>query len=371
MAMLQVDIYEQILIRLGVEDLICCKSVCKSWHFLISSNRFIKDHLKHSYNDDCNNTQIEHRRVAITGLSASLFQLEIGSWYFSFRHRFHLLGSSNGLVCISIHNAQLFVVNPLTREVRKLRKHNLCNKLRAECEGKPVLCFGFGYDSSIDDYKVVVGFMKSKYVTCFHVLTLKSNAWTLVGDVNYCYLRSVGVLCNGALHWVMKDPNENKVILSFDLSREKFKQIPQPDDDMVYQSYIRAPCSIISLGIIDECLCIFDQYLLPQKIWKMNHYNVKQSWTSVTHDWQMKNDFVHCLSGLLKHDVLCDKSLCHEIQLCRTQDIIGAPIYVQSLVSPRIQSHAKQKRKKQPMNNKRTVKILKGDITVHRPTLEV
>nr|GEW21119.1 hypothetical protein [Tanacetum cinerariifolium] len=37
-----------------------------------------------------------------------------------------------------------------------------------------------------------------------------------------------GTLCNGALHLLMKDQDNNHTILSFDLSKEEFKEIPLP-----------------------------------------------------------------------------------------------------------------------------------------------
>ncbi|GKC84143.1 putative F-box domain-containing protein [Tanacetum coccineum] len=44
------DICEQILVRLDAEDLIICKSVCKSWKSLISHPRFVKAHHRRQVN---------------------------------------------------------------------------------------------------------------------------------------------------------------------------------------------------------------------------------------------------------------------------------------------------------------------------------
>lgn len=48
-----------ILLRLDARNLIRCKSVCKFWKSLISNSYFIKAHLKHSYNSNEN----RHKRI--------------------------------------------------------------------------------------------------------------------------------------------------------------------------------------------------------------------------------------------------------------------------------------------------------------------
>nr|GEU79114.1 F-box protein CPR1-like [Tanacetum cinerariifolium] len=53
------DIYEKILVTLDVKNLVRCKSVCKSWKFLISDSRLIKAHLNHS----CSNNEYGHSRM--------------------------------------------------------------------------------------------------------------------------------------------------------------------------------------------------------------------------------------------------------------------------------------------------------------------
>ncbi|KAI3798959.1 hypothetical protein L1987_34246 [Smallanthus sonchifolius] len=113
----------------------------------------------------------------------------------------HVVGSCNGLVCVSPVDAEFVVTNPSTREQMKLPTppHPPC-------------------------------FMKKKR-TLFHVLTLKSNSWKIIGQVKYVFVNGIsGILCGGALHWFMSDENK-KVIISLDLSTEEFKEIPQPADE--------------------------------------------------------------------------------------------------------------------------------------------
>ncbi|KAI3716458.1 hypothetical protein L1987_67355 [Smallanthus sonchifolius] len=238
------DVVEQILIGLDVKDLIRCKSVCKSWHSLITSPGFINRHLNYSYHKDRCSNELNNRRISYT----------------------HLVGSSNGLICIiSALYAKILVCNPLTREVRKL----------ALLIGLS-FCWGFGYDSSGDDYKVFMGSKKGKNLTCVQVLSLKSNVWRVIGEVKYKFISIDGILCNGALHWIIRDENMKKIIISYDLSKEEFKEIPHPVD-------ARYKCTSSSyLGILKNCLCIFSRSHYPSvHVWLMKNYNVKQSWELV------------------------------------------------------------------------------------------
>ena len=210
---------EKILVSLDVEQVGVCKCVCKSWRSIISDPYFAKAQLKHSYNNDRKNTEFRHKRIFISHNNNPTSDCHPVSTR-------RLIGSSNGLVCFYTTDARVLVVNPTTREVREVERI-----LVPEAK-----CWGFGYDSSTDDYKVVVGFGKdNENTTRFQVLTLKSNFWRVVGVVNYTWISTMGsvpgTLCNGTLHWFMNDQNNRKkVIVSFSLSREEFKEIPQPDD---------------------------------------------------------------------------------------------------------------------------------------------
>ncbi|XP_076933798.1 F-box protein CPR1-like [Bidens hawaiensis] len=152
MAELVFDAVEQILVRLDAEDLIRCKIVCKSWRSLISSPSFGKHHLNHSHKSDRDNRQLGHRRIG------SLATLDEDEEYFS-RNKSFIIGSCNGLVCLSTMDLELVVTNPLTRELKRLPTppygpHD-CFRYGS------LALWGFGYDSSANDYKVVVGFREA------------------------------------------------------------------------------------------------------------------------------------------------------------------------------------------------------------------
>ncbi|GKC34372.1 F-box protein CPR1-like protein, partial [Tanacetum coccineum] len=330
--MVLLDVVEEILVKLDVEDLLRCKTVCKSWYSLISSNLFVKFHLKHLCKTRIR-LLLEKDPTRPKLLLACI-----------------IVGSSNGLVCVSDDIAQFLVTNPSTREVKKLQS------LPYNDRGKS--CRGFGYDSSTDDYKVVVGTNEGLHHVRFQVLTLKSNIWKFIGELNYISRARFGsgLLYNEALHWFMADPNNNNkiVILSFDLSHESFKEIPQPDDT----KYLCDDFEFHRLGIFEECLCIYrigfantTDYL---PTWVMKNYNVKQSWELIPYDYEISNyaSLTSYKLNFIPYDGWCLRDDKGNISMYQCWDNIGFPIFVKSLVSPYLHGNPKKK------NYKRNVQVI-------------
>nr|GEZ43868.1 hypothetical protein [Tanacetum cinerariifolium] len=193
----------------------------------ISASRFAKTHLNYTCNKDNNNNELGHIRIIIPSHDNTLnyaTTLDLNEYYFMDRC---IIGSSNGLVCFSVSftNGKVLVTKPLTGEVKKLQTvPGISIRLDS--------CWGFGYDSFTDDYKVVTGIKVHKVRTLFQVLTLKSNIWKVKRLVKLKFIGvPIDILFNGAIHWSMKvSDTKRQVIISFDLSREEITEIPQPDD---------------------------------------------------------------------------------------------------------------------------------------------
>nr|GEV84246.1 hypothetical protein [Tanacetum cinerariifolium] len=243
------DIYEKIFLRLDVRNLVRCKSMCRSWKSFISGSRFVRAQFNLSYNSN------ENGHTWIGKVVFLIANCNIG---------FHFIGSSNGLVCIS-DAKELLVDNPLTREVKALQY-----PLDIVFDSS---CWGFGYDSITGDFKVVLGVLKGKDQTCFQVISLKSNAWKVIGEVDYICskLQFVDVLCNGVIHWDMHPKNNRKevVILSFNLSTEEFEEILQPDHARCESDNPCQPNMI--LGIMEECLFLGCHGEHFSKLWESVH----------------------------------------------------------------------------------------------------
>ncbi|KAK1435314.1 hypothetical protein QVD17_01075 [Tagetes erecta] len=283
------DLADQILVTLDVKDLIRFKSVCKSWYSLITSSRFVNRHLNRSYNKDHNNNAIAHRRIS---LPDDLFAGDYTD--------VHLVGSSNGLICVSLYKIRILVGNPLIRQVRDL---SLPPSVISPS------CWGFGYDSSTDDYKLIVGDFENENQTCVRVLSLKYNIWRVIGDVKYEFISKFGVLCKGALHWIVRDIVSKKIlVISFDLSNEEFKLIDHP----------RCISKRSKLGVINGCLCTY-KYC---------------KWSQCGDE--IKYDCVHYLipPKYKKNSLYRDESWFYKDYICGRRKQTYAPIFVRSLVSP-------------------------------------
>ena len=271
-------------------------------------------------------------------------------------NKWKVAGSSNGLVCLYRIDEKVSLIllsNPCTREVRKLPMSPLFSDYQK-------ICLSFAYDSSTDDYKVVMEIDKDNGVTLIQVLSLRSNTWKVIGEFNYAFMQIQpdGILLHGALHWVVFDYTtrnkeyKEKIIVSFDLSREEFKVIPLPNHPR-YEWHSRR-CKPI-LGIVDDQMCLFflnRHNQLPREIWVMRSYNVQHSWELLPKNYKMKH-VVHHMKMVefpspknKRMSFFCDDNKCSS----RAWRYIRAHQFVPSLVSPYAArpSHAK--------NNKTSVK---------------
>ncbi|XP_076961171.1 F-box/kelch-repeat protein At3g23880-like [Bidens hawaiensis] len=325
MAELAFDVVEQILLRMDVKDLIRCKSVCKSWLSFISTPCFVKAHLNHNIKRDRDNRQLGHRRICHSKYMPN------GRWV-RWNEIIVIVGSCNGLVCFSPRDVELVVTNPLTREQKKLPTPPYWpNMDRISIIRDLVCCWGFGYDSCADDYKVIVGFRNIFDInqTTLFVLTLKSNTWKVIGEIRYRNIRykyKSGVLCGGALHWFMMDGKMKKVIISLDLSTEKFKEIPQPDT----ADY---DCDIedLQLGVLEDCLCVY-LCCSPRsrdKKWVMKN----NKWDPYIDHCRNKYDLVHFMPYALDSQKMCSSDDCTRVRPMGRK-YISEYVFVKSLISP-------------------------------------
>ncbi|KAJ7969000.1 putative F-box family protein [Quillaja saponaria] len=109
------------------------------------------------------------------------------------RQPFEVWGSSNGLLLIAVYLSwSLYIWNPVTGESKKLP--HLENNLYSS--------FGFGYDHSTDDYKIV----NLRQYMGGDIYSMRRNSWRSVGDIpcsgaDIDVYRKGGILANNALHW--------------------------------------------------------------------------------------------------------------------------------------------------------------------------
>ncbi|KAL8096076.1 putative F-box protein At3g16210 isoform X2 [Apium graveolens] len=246
------NLFIEILSRLSVKDLLHFKSVCKSWHEIISSPIFVSKHLSNYYknNDDwrgCLLVQffVSQAEIQLCELlvdkTPRVLDYEVlydvpmyGSLY--------VYGPCNGLYYMCEYNHRRRALwNPAINELKTLpriiRKPDLPTKLTYNRNE----VFGFGFDHVSEDYKVVV--MKGYWNVDDHdsdldhpvsvlVYSLKTNSWRYCGDLAKAYhleLNRCYIYVNGCCYWLGSFEYSSEVIISFDMANNSFKEIDVPD----------------------------------------------------------------------------------------------------------------------------------------------
>ncbi|KAL8542057.1 hypothetical protein ACS0TY_003064 [Phlomoides rotata] len=296
------EIITEILLRLPVKSLLKFRCVSKTWLFLISSYQFAKAHLEISTK---NNVYIHDKLIFGSKIlpmdlyTCSIYSLIEGSNITDSiypktdgillydRVQFDcppaelddaiwLVGSCNGLVCVSISPNNIYLWNPTTKKSKMLP--NSGTDLDFDYYS---ITFAFGYDELHDDYKVVEFFGAEHetgvYETQLKVYSRRTNSWKILsnwpgGDT----FGGSGKFLNGAIHWsVCKfDRPFEWVIVAHDLATDVFIELPLPnledDDDVIFE-----------VKILEGGLALYCEHNLYMDAWVMKEYGVGKSWTKV------------------------------------------------------------------------------------------
>ncbi|XP_058201516.1 F-box/kelch-repeat protein At3g06240-like [Rhododendron vialii] len=166
-----------------------------------------------------------------------------------------VFGSCNGLVLVCGEGIDsYFLSNPFTGECKKLLEPPFLDI--SSSDQSPFFLAGLGYESSTDDYKVVM------------LLGFDGLHFYILGEHLH------GSYFNERLHWLCSSTGDfdgPKVIVAFDLCDEIFKevQLPAPFDNDGYSYY--------QLVVLRGCLCLvvwpFIDYGI--EVWIMKKYGRK------------------------------------------------------------------------------------------------
>ncbi|KDP40077.1 hypothetical protein JCGZ_02075 [Jatropha curcas] len=248
-----------------------------------------------------------------------------------------IFGSCNGLVCIAPEEDTLFLFNPSTGESKRIPEQSLSRSAPYGYNS-----YGFGYDPTTDDYKVVlIGAVSAFNVYAFSVYSMRTACWGRIKTFPYdSFVCGAGVFLHGALHWVARNresEDDKYVVSAFNLENELFQDMPVPDVD---------DCFEFVLGTLKECLCLlYSQSDMHNDFWMMREYGLGKSWTRVTITYSYICMVPLCLAqngeALLELDgTLVQHNL--ETGTYETLEFEGLPIgggfeaatYVESLISP-------------------------------------
>ncbi|KAA8531451.1 hypothetical protein F0562_006196 [Nyssa sinensis] len=274
------DIIHDILSELPVKPLARFRCVCKSWNDLLTSPIFLDINYRlwrvivsdSSSESELQSIDIEAEDPAVANLKSP--------W----NTPILFVGSCYGLLCV-LRDEHLFLWNPCTGQYQRLPD---CRPYR---NNSYYTFYGFGYDESINDYKVVKG-VKSKFPDGLSynvsVYTRKTKYWKRIEDFHWDFLdpyvetgnwdyldpyQQTGKLVDGFLHWLAI--NETHLIISLDLANEKFGEVALPDFESHNNSILD------DVGVLGGMLCLYcrESGTAMWTIWIMEEYGVKESWT--------------------------------------------------------------------------------------------
>ncbi|KAH9619230.1 hypothetical protein KSS87_008361, partial [Heliosperma pusillum] len=215
------------------------------------------------------------------------------------------LGSCNGVVCISDrYKKTLYLYNPSTKTQRLippvpssipddvdplLTKYNP-NVYKSVDH---ITVFGFGFDSSSDDYKLL------RVIECYEervqmgrevrLYSLKSNSWKNVVDELIYYPNQPfdGVHVNGVLYFLVTNEGGTAMVKSFDLKTEIFSVLDMFDYDKGFDNYN------FVLTDLGGCFCVlanclkhdfnmpFGWKLGRADLWVRKEQGKKESWVKL------------------------------------------------------------------------------------------
>lgn len=344
------ELITEILLRLPVKSILKFRCVSKSWLTLTFSSRFIKAHLKVSAE---NQDSTRHKLILLDLSHTALKSCSLQSFLDApsadiatnisppeelVKRSFCLVGSCDGLICLEV-KYDLYLWNPCTRKSKKLPRPTF------EGRSERFYCvYGFGYEKSSDDYKVVAILAERSEldgvyrVTQVSIYSIRTDSWRSIGNFGEgVELDKPGKLFNGKLHWEVRP-----FVVSVNLENEMCEAFELP-----YYGEHRIDSA---LGEFEGKLAVLCHHYCTFDVWVMKEYGVKESWTKIFNVidgddlwynfyspplfFQKKNGEVVVLHGSLLTVYDLKNFPDNNPQLNRFHGYAEANIYVESLVQP-------------------------------------
>ncbi|KAL6283261.1 hypothetical protein ACE6H2_014190 [Prunus campanulata] len=320
------EIIQHILIRLPVKSLIKCTSVCKTWRSMIINQSFIRAHLsttvdfanqndvdllllhRISGSSSRNNYQntfihkvedevhsVHHDKQAFDEYSEIEFPIAAKKNYGNSHIR--VLGTCDGLIFfayyIPCYAYNFIICNPAIKKSVTLPNPGITFPTQGVKDGASI---GFGFDATTNDYKVmrvVTLLYEDGTPTLAEVYSLATGTWRSLGCVSpACLIDKAAstAFVNGVLHWPVvcqTDVDSYYFILTFDLGKEVFSQIPMPkitqwNFKLGLQLSVSDNRKSIALFMMPNNLFMdYGREDSVLDIWVMKEYGREESWTKL------------------------------------------------------------------------------------------
>ncbi|KAJ6720409.1 ASSOCIATED INTERACTION DOMAINS-CONTAINING PROTEIN putative ISOFORM 1-RELATED [Salix viminalis] len=252
------DVMMDILIALPIKSILRFRCLSKSWNSLITDKDFINAYLAQAKPLLLLRRWQDRQELYSLHLDNESLDRSLQFQNLPFRSEadcFDIIGSCNGVVCLSDidHHGRtksLILWNPTIRKHLNLPLPKLC--------GPHSATWGFGFDLSSDDYRVV------------RVVRQVSSKREFPMEFQVAF--------NGILHWlVYREENDNRrhsFVLSFDLSNDEFGEIMLP------QRLARVDIFWMVISELDDSLAalFYRRDAKSVDVWFMREYGVRNSW---------------------------------------------------------------------------------------------
>lgn len=286
---LPLEMMEEILLRLPVKSLTRFKCVCSSWRSLISETLFALKHAlilealkattskkspygvittsRYHLKSCCVNSLYNESTVNVFEHDAELLG----------RDYYQVVGTCHGLVCFHVdYDKSLYLWNPTIKLEQRLPGSDL-----ETSDDEFVVTYGFGYDESEDDYKVVALLQQRHQVkTEAKIYSTRQKLWRS----NTCFPSGVvvadksrsGIYINGTLNWPGTHSSSSSwTIISYDMSHDVVKELPGP------VCCIKG-CFTMTLGDLRGCLSMVCYCKgANADIWVMKEFGEGESWSKL------------------------------------------------------------------------------------------
>ncbi|XP_056697974.1 F-box/kelch-repeat protein At3g06240-like isoform X2 [Spinacia oleracea] len=234
--MLPEEMIVEVLLRLPAKSVGRFRCVSNRWSCLLTEPQFIKSHLNRIkqhptteepiffcspdsgifYSTQLNNAIAHHLFDEMTCFAARL-TFDDHRFYSSHRPD----GSCDGLILMkNDHLNKLFLINPITREVKELPSLSYAPESHVSCN-----TYGLGHDSINDDYKVVMishnmisRNMIKPYCMCVDVYSVRNGTWKRVDNSSYDLILGEGdpgFFIDGSIYWIARKASDDSYVISY------------------------------------------------------------------------------------------------------------------------------------------------------------
>ncbi|KAL5077919.1 hypothetical protein RYX36_016903 [Vicia faba] len=348
------DLIADIFSRLPVKLLLQLRCFCKSFNSLISDPKFVKKHLQFSIKRPhlvVNSTNNLDELLLFDSPMSSIFSISTAmQTHLSYPITPINVGygipmgfsSCDGMLCFAIHANSVVLWNP------SIRKFKLLPRLQSPSQINPIFIYSFGYVRFIDNYKIVSISFSIKDHIDVSVNTIGTDFWRRIHGFPYCNtIRGSGVFVRDSVNWLAYDASSSSLhaIVSLDLEKGSYQKLSIPD-------LKRENCT---LGVVTDCLYIFECNDMFFDVWVMKEYGNKESWTKIynipymkdhvfysyakalyiSEDDQLLINYYDFTSKKLKLLIYDSKNRIWKIpDIHSVKCISNSEVYIESLISP-------------------------------------